>query len=206
MKGQKILLSVTALAIAGSTLFAVPNVYAQSPTPAVHMNFFQELIQFISQKFGLDKTVVQTAVKDFQQQKRANITPRPTLTPQQLADREKQMTDREKTRLDQLIKDGKITSAQETAIIAEQATLRTKYNLGTMKTASPTDRKTQMDAMRDEVVAWAKSQGIDSSYVMPGFGGMGGRGFDGDDNGKGMGRGGIGWGMMNTTVTPAPAQ
>jgi hypothetical protein len=189
MNKQKMLISLTTVVLTGSALFAVPQIYAQTPGTNPHINFFQELVQFISQKFGLDKTQVQTAVTDFQQQQKATITPRPTLTPQQI-------TDRDKTRLDQLVKDGKITSDQETAIINELAALRTKYPAGSMKNLTPAQWKTQMTARQDEIVSWAKSQGIDSSYVMPGFG-MGVRG-------PGIGGRGKGWGGHKGNVSPTP--
>jgi hypothetical protein len=86
MNKQKILVSLTTVVLTGSTLLAVPQIYAQTPGTHPHMNFFQELIQFISQKFGLDKTQVQSAVTMFQQQRKTTVTPRPTLTPQQIAD------------------------------------------------------------------------------------------------------------------------
>jgi hypothetical protein len=195
MNTQKLFVSLSSVAMISTTLFAVPKIYAQSPAAGIHMNFFQEFIQFISQKFGLDKTQVQSAVIDFKNQHKANITPRPTLSPQQI-------TDREKSRLDLLVKDGKITPNQETAIMGELAALRTKYNLGSQKGLTPEERKTQMTAMRDEIVSWAKSQGIDSSYVMPGFGmggrGMGGRGWSMEGRKNDWGR----W--QNGTVTPTP--
>ncbi len=170
---------MTVVALTGVSLLAVPQVYAQTTGANTHMNFFQELVQFISQKFGLDKTQVQTAITDFKAQRKATITPRPTLTPQQIADSEK-------VRLDKLVAEGKITPSQETAIINEIASLRTKYNFGSWKDLAPADRKAQATALREEIVSWAKSQGIDSSYVMPGFG-MVGRGL-------GMERGEKNWG------------
>jgi hypothetical protein len=181
MNKQKILISLATVALIGSTLFVVPSAYAQAPGAGIHSNFFQEFVQFISQKFGLDKTQVQTAVKDFRTQRKVNLTPRPTLTVQQIVDKDK-------TRLDQLVKDGKITSDQETAIITELATLRSKYNLGSKSALTPDERKTQMTNMRNEIVSWAKSQGIDSSYVMGGgIGFGGGRGFGMVGRGKGWG-------------------
>jgi hypothetical protein len=92
--------------------------------------------------------------------------------------------------LDQLVTDKKISVDQENAILNELAALRTKYNLGVQNTLTPAERKTQMDNLRSEIVAWSQSQGIDSSYVMPGFG-MGGRAW-GMMEGKRMG--GKGWG------------
>jgi hypothetical protein len=184
MSKQKIYGSIVTIILSGSTLFAVPFVYAQTPGGQPRMNFFQEFIQFFSQKFGLDKTQVQTALTDYQNQRKATITPRPTITPDQLSARDK-------TRLDQLVTAGKITGDQETAILNELSALRIKYNPNTLKNETAKERKTQGTAMRDEVVSWAKSQGIDSSYVMPGFGygrgmmgnKMGGKGFfRGDKN------------------------
>jgi polyhydroxyalkanoate synthesis regulator phasin len=192
MNKQKMLTAISTVIFTGSALLVVPQIYAQTPGGS-HLNFFQELVQFFSQKFGLDKTQVQSALTDFKNQQKANVTPRPTLSPQQTSDREK-------SRLDQLITGGKITADQETAILNELATLRTKYNLGSQSGLTPDQRKTQMTNMRSEIVSWAQSQGIDSSYVMGGFG-NGGNGFRGD---KGMGRG---WNNGQSEIaSPAPTQ
>lgn len=178
------------LVIAGSGLAAVPTAYAQSTPPPQHMNFFQEFIQFISQKFGLDKTQVQNAVTDFQNQKRASMAPRPTLSPDQIAAREK-------IRLDQYVKEGKITVDQEKAIIDELQVIRSKYRLDNLRNITPDQRHTQMQAMRDELINWAKTNGIDSSYILPG---MMGRGM-----GMGMEMKGRGWGKYGNNSN-APVQ
>lgn len=138
-------------------------------------NFFSELVIFISQKFGLDKTQVQNAIQDFRKQKKATITPRPTMTPdQRLA--------AERARLNALVKQGKITGDQENAIIAEITALLAKYPWDPK--ATPDAKKTQMQNMQNDLTAWAKAQGIDPKYVMPIFG----RGFGGDTGGfKGRG-------------------
>jgi hypothetical protein len=54
-----------------------------------------------------------------------------------------------------------------------------------MKDLTTEERKNQMDAMRNELIEWAKSQGVDSSYIMGEFG-MGGH------PGMGMGEKGMG--------------
>ena len=84
----------------------------------------------------------------------------------------------------QLVKDGKITSDQETAIINELSALRVKYNFESLKNLTLEERKTQMETMRNEIVSWSQSQGIDSSYVSTGFC-FGNRGMFG--TGKGFG-------------------
>lgn len=194
MKKQKIITTLLTIIITGAVLTAVPSAYAQAPESGTHPNFFQEIITFISQKFGLDRNKVQTAVEDFRKQKMASITPRPSLSPQQLADKEK-------TRLDQFVKQGKITARQETDILNELAALRTKYNLDTLRNLTPEQRKTQMQAMRDEILAFAKKEGVDSSYVMPGFGLGRGGGLGEGPEGRGKG-----WGRHYGNLSPTPAQ
>ena len=48
---------------------------------------FTKLVDFISQKFNLDKSQVQTAMTEFKDQQKANITPRPTMSPQDIQNR-----------------------------------------------------------------------------------------------------------------------
>jgi len=178
------------VAVVATLLVAAPYANAQSTTSQPHQGFFQGLIQFIEQKFGLDKTQVQSAVSEYKAQRQANITPRPTMSAQQ-------QQDREKARLDKLVQQGKITSDQETAIINELNTLHTKYPVDANATAA--QRRTQMQSMMNDLKAWATSQNINLSYVMPGFGGgMMGR--------RGMHRGGGKWATPSATVTPAPTQ
>ncbi len=136
------------------------SAYAQTPTPAQHPGFFGGLVQYIEQKFGLDKSQVQTAVSEYRAQRKASITPRPTLTSQQL-------DDREKMRLDTLVSAGKITAAQESAIIAELASLRSKYNLSSLQSMTQEQRITAMTGFRSDLVAWATAQNIPLGYVMP---------------------------------------
>jgi len=154
MNKKKTVSLVATVVIVGS-LFAVRPTYAATGG-FFGSNFFSEFITFISQKFGLDKTQVQTAVKDFQQQRKATITPRPTMTPEA-------RTAAEKKRLDTLVSQGKITQAQEDAILAELAALWIKYPVD--PNATPAQRKTQMTAMQTELKAWAQSNSIDIKYV-----------------------------------------
>ncbi len=148
---KKVVLTGAVLLALGSGVATTSSVYAAEDN-ATHAGFFQNLVQFMSQKFGLDKTQVQNAMTEFHTQQRGSMTPRPTLTPQQMADKDKE-------RLDALVSAGKITADQETQILAELASLREKYKPG-----STMDKK----AMHEETVEWAKSKGIDSSYVLPG--------------------------------------
>lgn len=120
-------------------------------------NLFSGLIEYISQKFSLDKSQVTSAVQDFQKQKKATITPRPTMS---IQDRQAA----EKKRLDLLVNQGKINTDQENAIIAELESLRVQYKID--QNMTPDQRKTQMQNMQNELKSWAESKQIDPNYVL----------------------------------------
>lgn len=176
MLKQKLVTMFAILFIFLSGMPAVLPAYAASGN--TKGNFFSGLIQFIAQKFGLDQNTVKAAVTQYQNQVRASITPRPTQTPEQMAAREK-------ARLDKLVSAGTITSAQETAIIAELATLRSKYNPANFKNLTADQRKQQFQNEQSDIKAWAQSNGIDPKYVTPGFGMAGQGGFRGSGFGRG---------------------
>lgn len=142
---KTIMIPVIAVAASGIILLgATQLVHAQtSNTP------FSGLAQAIAQKFNLNQTDVQNVIN---QQMQTN------------------MQTRVQNRLDQLVKDGKITSAQEQAIISEMAKIKSEYDTAAFKTMTADQRKQSLQKMRDEINAWAKSQGIDIKYVtMPRF-------------------------------------
>lgn len=152
---QKILSAMAIVILFGSTAAATAPAFASTGNSGGG-NFFSGLVEFISQKFGLDKAQVTTAVNDYRTQQKT--------TRQQNAD------DREKKRLDGLVSQGKITSAQEQSIIAERATLRSKYSPANFKDLTPEQRKQKMTDEMNELKSWAQSQNIDPKYVIPGFG------------------------------------
>jgi transposase-like protein len=192
MTTKKIVLPLAVAVLTMGTLFVTPEAHAQG-FGGGGGNFFSGLIQFISQKFGLDKTQVQNAVNEYHQQNKANLTPRPSRSPEEIQASEQK-------RLDALVQQGKITSDQEKAILAELSSIRSKYNPDSLKNLTPQERRTKMQGIRDELVAWAKSQGIDSSYVLPGFG-MGRPGMMGK-----RGHWNFGGSTSSTSATPTPAQ
>jgi hypothetical protein len=186
MTKKKLIVPMAVVLLTTGILFVTPEAHAQS-NGAGGGNFFTGLIQFIEQKFGLDKTQVQNAVKEYRQDHRASLTPRPTRSPQL-------MQDMEKVRLDKLVQQGKLTNDQENAVITELQTLRSKYGLDTMSNVSPQDRRTKMQQMQNDLKTWAQSQNIDPKLISPQFG-----------RGRfGMGKGGRG--HWNAQPSPAPTQ
>ncbi len=151
MLKKKLFLSLVFVGVAGVALLGVRQVQAQSAG-----NPLSGLVQMLAQKFGLDQTQVQSVVDQYRQQ--------------QTTARQQNMQTREQARLDGLVKAGKITEAQKQAIITEQAVLKAKYNLANYKSLTPDQRKQQLQAEQAEIKTWAASQGIDPSYLRPGFG------------------------------------
>jgi competence protein ComGC len=188
MKKQKIALSLLILTVLTTTLFVVPSALAQSTTATNNKpNFFQGLITYIEQKFGLNKDQVTTAVNDYKNQVnaiKATTTPRPTLTPDQIQAQEK-------TRLDKLVAAGKITADQESAILTELTTLQAKYNLSGL---TGTQRRTQMQLIQTDLKTWATSNNINIAYIQM----FGGREGTGDKDGF--------RGQRGPKLTTTPAQ
>lgn len=85
-----------------------------------------------------------------------------------------------KAMLDQAVKDGKITQAQEDLIVAKQAEVKTFTD--SLNGKSNTDRQAAMKTETDALTAWATTNNIPSQYILPFGGGM-------------MRGGGIGHGM-----------
>lgn len=160
MSKRKLVLSFITVAVIGLGIFNLNPVYAQtnSSTPK---NPFASLVDLIVQKFGLDKNQVQSVVDQYQTDQKQK--------------REENMSKQKENRLDKLVKDGKITEAQKQAILKEIADLKNKYNPANFNKMTQAERKQQFQSEQDEIKTWTSTQGIDPSYVMPGFG-MGFRG------------------------------
>jgi len=172
------ILPAIAFAVLATSLIGVSQAHAQTN----NNNFFSGLIQYISQKFGLDKSQVQTAVNDYQAKNQQN--------------RQQNMQNKEQQRLVALVKQGKITGDQEKAILAELNILRNKYKPDNSKTLTPEQRKQQMDQEQADLKAWAGANNIDINLIKPGFGGLNPRGFG--MHGK--------WDKDNLTPTPTVTQ
>jgi hypothetical protein len=156
MISKNIILPVVGLTlIGGLTTLGISQAQAQAQAT----NPISNLVKFIAQKFNLDQNQVQAIVNQFrttQQQNRQQI-----------------ILDRQNTRLDQLVTQGKLTTAQKQLILTEDATLKAKYNPANLKNLTQAERQTQFQAEQAEIKTWAQSQGIDPSYVTPRLGMMG---------------------------------
>ncbi|HSW89093.1 MAG TPA: hypothetical protein VLG12_08065 [Candidatus Saccharimonadales bacterium] len=143
---KSIMIPVVAVAASGIILLGASRmVHAQTPNETP----FSGVAQAIAQKFNLNATDVENVIS---QQMKTN------------------MQERAKTRLDQLVKNNKITSTQEQAILDEMTRIKNEYDPAAMKNMTADQRKQTMQKMHDEITSWAKSQGIDPKYFVPDFG------------------------------------
>lgn len=162
---KKILLTSLAVTILSVGVLTSSQVFAQTTD-----NPTSSLVQKIADKFGLHKSDVQAV---FDQDK---------------SDRKANMEKKSEERLDQAVKDGKITEEQKQLIISKQKELQTtrQTQMQSMQGKSQDEikaameaNKSTMEAERKSLEDWAKQNGIDMQYLMGGFGhggfGMGGR-------------------------------
>jgi len=115
----------------------------------------QTLVDKIATKFNLKTEDVQ---KVFDEERAAHQTEKATQF---------------KTKLDQAVKDGKLTQAQEDKLIAKQKELQAAHdaNKDSMKDKTEAERKAAMEAERTAFKQWLTDNGIPAEYGMPMHGG-----------------------------------
>jgi hypothetical protein len=150
-KNPRVLSGVIGMAGLLSIVGAASAIHAASSTSTSSNN----LVQMIADKFHLNASDVQQVFDQHQQTMEAN------------------RAQKAKDYLDQAVKDGKITQAQEDLIIAKQAEVRTFMD--SLKDKSETDRRAAMKTEMDSLKQWAKDNSIPEQYVHP-MGGPGGHG------------------------------
>lgn len=153
MFNKKLILpAVTAIVIGSGILLSTKPAKAEGSF-APMSGFVEALVS----KFGLNQTEVQTFVDNYRQQRQTEM--------QTLA------RDRENTYLSGLVSEGKITEDQKQAILQKHEELRSQFSRDGISGLTPVERRQKMDEKRSELTSWAQSQGIDTSYLMLGFGG-----------------------------------
>ena len=154
MLSKKILIPVFAVIVTGSTFLGL-NTYAHAQGGN---GPFSGLAQAIATSLGVDQSKVQSAITAYMQQEKGK--------------RQQNMQQGQKARLDKLVSQGKITGAQETAILAELSTLQAQYSPSSLQGMTQAQRKQAMQDEKNAITTWANSQNpkINSAYVMP-FGG-----------------------------------
>ncbi len=99
------------------------------------------LAQAIASKFNLNKDDVQKVI-------------------------DQQHQDKLKQHLDELVKEGKITSDQETKILAKLEEMKPKMETA-RQISDPAERKKALDALRTEMKQWEKDNNIPAGIIGP---------------------------------------
>lgn len=158
MKSRNIILPAIALALGGGILLAGTQVSAIGYGPGNNT-----LITKLAQAFGKSEDEVQAVFNQLHED--------------QMAEHQQQVN----TKLDDAVAQGTITEAQKQLILAKQEELRAdkQADLENWQNLTPEERRTQMQAHREEMQTWANDNGINLSLLNLGWGkGMmgGGRG------------------------------
>lgn len=156
MKQSKTLLltGLAAATVVGGTLFT-SAVSAQTTRDGTG------LADAIAAKFNLKSEDVQTVIKDYRVQYKA--------------EHEQQMQVKLNERLDQAVTDGKITAEQKELITTKLAEVKSKMQ----ELRDMTDkeaRKTAMDQLHSDLKSWAEANNIPTDLMGP-MGGVGKRGM-----------------------------
>ncbi len=167
-------LAITSAIVAGVAAFGTTAIHAATNTnTATRPNPMANLITTLSQKFNLNQADVQKIFDEQHVQMRQ--------------ERGAKHTEELKTRLAQVVTNGKLTQVQADLIIAKHTELRTFAE--SLKDKTPAERQTAMKTKIDELKKWAATNGIPEQFAF--FGQMGGhgggRGPGGAKGGKGPG-------------------
>lgn len=160
-------LAITTMALTGFVGLGAGITHAAPPTTD-STNRMNEIMTAIAQKFNLNEADVQNVFD--------------TEHIQMNAERMQEQQAQFKSRLDQAIKDGKLTQAQEDLLIAKQAEL--KAFMDTLKDKTPIKRQTAMKAQRRTLKTWATANNIPKEYS---FFGDKHHGFGGPRGDEGIG-------------------
>lgn len=126
------------------TIFVLTVLFSTSASAQANK---QTLSQKIAQKFGLKEGDVNEVFKEYQVERNTQ--------------RQEQIT----LKLDQMVKDKKITAEQKTAILAKLNDLWKRHmdNRDALRTMTPQQRKEEREKVRQELQDWANQHKIDLS-------------------------------------------
>lgn len=160
---KKLIAPIVVGAIGLAGLGAMTASAASNPTS------YPPIVQKIAQKFGLKEADVEAV---FDQNKADHQAAHQTLI---------------KSKLDQAVKDGKITAAQEQAILSKLPDLQKQQEADktNFKNMTPAHRQAAMQKERQDLTDWAKQNNIDLKTIPYVFGGPRIGGFRGHMLGKG---------------------
>ena len=154
---RKVILPIAALVLLAGIGYGTGQVSAQN----MGLNHHQDLISKLAEKLGVSEAQVQSVFEEIHQE-------RHTLMEQQF-----------NNRLEKLVANGTITSAQKQAILDKHAQIQAvrQSEIESWQNLSPEERRAQMDAKRDELETWAEENSINLDGVFNGLGFHNGKGL-----------------------------
>ena len=157
---NKSLIVATIVGTVGTGVLATSTIASAESGAASSTNPMSSLVDKLASTFHLDKSKVQEVFY--------------TQRTEMEAKREAEV----KTRLQVLVDDKTITSAQKTAIETKLAELKKEREAdkGAMEGLTDDERKAKMDEKRTALETWAKEQGLDLTKLKGVLGGPGGHG------------------------------
>jgi hypothetical protein len=147
MLTKKLVLPAVVIVLVGGATFGVVAASAQSPTGTP----LSGLAQAIASKFHLNQNDIQSTINDWHTQQKSQMQQR--------------MQQRLSDKLDQLVKDNKITASQKQAILDKLNQLKNDFSKEDWKSKTPQERRALMQQQRTDIENWAKSQGIDPNVL-----------------------------------------
>jgi hypothetical protein len=149
---KKIVLTVLSVAVLGSAVFGVTRVGAQNTVTDPHDSLIQRLVA----KFGLNESEVKQV---FDEEREARHT-----------EMKKQFEDT----LTQAVTDGKITDEQKQKILVKHEEMKAarEADMESFNAMTDDQRKSAMEAKREELKTWAEENDIPTEYFMMRKGGM----------------------------------
>lgn len=148
---SKYTIPVIAVIVIGTVLLVTPAFAETSSTDRT------SLIQKIAQKFGIKENELQAVFDEHRQQKH------------------NEMLGRLEDKLNQAVKEGKITEAQKQLILNKHKELAAKHQaeMDKWKNMTPQERRQAKESHKTELEDWAEKNGIDLQYFFRFKGGMG---------------------------------
>lgn len=146
---KSLLVPALALTMAGTVLFATQS-FAQESTTDPQAT----LVQKIAEKFNLNKEDVQAVFDETRKTQ------------------ESKRQQKFESRLDQAVKDGKITEDQKKMILEKMSSMKAnrEAEMEKLKSMTPEERKAAMKDHKDDLKTWANENGIDLKSILGEFG------------------------------------
>lgn len=141
---KNLFVPIAVATVVGGSLMAQPT---QAFGPWGNSEVHQQLIQRITQRFGLNQTEVEEVFQEFHQEKH------------------QQRQTQFEAKLDSLIEQGKLTQEQKMAILEKHEELQQQMtdNWETFRDLSPEEKREFHEQHRAELEAWAQANNLDTS-------------------------------------------